>query len=318
MPTILLMQELKDKYIEQIRQAAPGWQIVRCQGDDVREEQLREAEIAVGWEDEWMERVLADPQARLKWIQNWNAGVDHIPLQTLKEKGVILTNISGVHPFPISESVFAMMLGLTRKIHIYVRNQTKRLWADRANGNEMHGKTLGILGFGTIGEEIARIARAFDMKVLGYKRTPAASPHADEIYVEGQLREMLVQCDYVVNILPLTSKTRRLIDAEKIGWMKPGAYFINVGRGGTVDTEALMEALTSGKLAGAGLDVFETEPLPPEHPLYDLDNVILTPHNAGGTARYNQRALDIFLANLRQYMAGEAPSINVIDYDRQY
>jgi phosphoglycerate dehydrogenase-like enzyme len=317
MPKMVFLQALSEGHIGQIREVAPEWDIVHGKTAEEWEPHLAQAEILCGWNAKAEEHCLREGSP-LRWVHSWGAGVDRIPLDRLEKAGIALTNSSGVHPYPISETVFAMMLGFTRKLHIYVRNQMEKKWHHAGVRAEMHGKTIGIVGVGAIGAEIARLARAFGMKVLGLRRTGEPVPEVDAMYGPDGLHELLRQSDYVVVTVPLTGETYHMFGAEQFRQMKENAFFVNIGRGKTVDTEALVEALRQGRIAGAGLDVFEQEPLPPEHPLWEMENVIITPHSSGSTEHYHERALDLFLQNLRDYVAGKPPSVNRVRPELQY
>ncbi len=309
--TIAIIPKLKDQLINRIREAAPGWGVLV--GSEATNDAARDAEIVVGWRD-GLETVVLDEASRVRWLQSWSAGMDHLDIDRYLERGIELTSANGVHAYPISETIFAMLLAFTRKLDTYIRNQAQRQWDHAGLKSEMHGKTIGIVGVGAIGEETARIAKAaFGMRTLGVRRSGAPHPQIDEMYKTDRLLEMLPRCDYVVAIAPATPETTHLFDARAFGAMKPSAYFVNVGRGSVVDTEALLEALRNGRIAGAGLDVFEEEPLPEDHPLWAMNNVIVTPHTAGSTERYAERAVDIFLRNLAMYLDGNPPGINRLD-----
>jgi len=309
--TMAILPKLKTPEAERVRAAAPGWNVLI--GSEATDEAVREAEIVVGWRD-GLERILLSETARVKWIQSWSAGMDHLEVDAYLSRGIELSSANGVHAYPISESVFAMLLAFTRKLHVYIRNQAARKWDHGGLKAELHGKTIGIAGVGAIGEEIARIAKAaFGMRVLGVRRSGAPSPVVDEMRRTDRLLEMLPDCDYVVAVLPSTPETKHLFDARAFDAMKETAFFVNVGRGSVVDTEALLAALQDGRIAGAGLDVFEEEPLPADHPLWGMDNVIVTPHTSGSTERYTERALDIFLRNLESYLGGRPPAINRLE-----
>jgi len=315
--TVLVLPKLDAAQAERIRSAAPGW-IVAFAADAAENPALyREAEVIAGWNEAAARHALEEDSA-LRWVQAWGAGVDKLPLAAFKRRGIWLTNAKGVHPYPISESVFAMILAFTRQLHLAVRNQSERRWGAFASMEEAHGKTIGILGVGAIGREVAHIARAFGMTVLGVRRSGEPDPSVDRMETLDGLDAVLAESDFVVNCLPLTPETHRLIDEGRLARMKPSAFYINIGRGATTDTDALVDALRSGKIAGAGLDVFEREPLPDDHPLWEMDNVIITPHNAGATTQYRQRTVELFAANLNAYAGGEAPPINRVDLDRQY
>ncbi|WP_079910929.1 D-2-hydroxyacid dehydrogenase [Paenibacillus sp. 32352] len=317
MSKMVCVHSLTAEQEQRIRQAAPGWELIHSKEKEIWLPHLKEAEIVIDWRASCESECLR-PDAKLRWVQNWGAGVDKLPLQELASRGIILTNASGVHAFPISETIFGMMLGFTRKLHLSIRNQLERKWKGAGTLGEIHGKTIGIIGVGAIGEETARIAKAFGMKVLGVRRSGGSSVYVDQMYDNSGLETVLRESDYVVVTLPLTDETKHRFGRAEFEQMKRTAMFINIGRGGTTDTEALVEALQNGIIAGAGLDVFEQEPLPESSPLWSLDNVIMTPHNSGSTDQYNERAFEIFMHNLQQYIQGNEPAINRVDYDLQY
>jgi len=314
---IVAIQSLSAAHESRLRQAAPGWELVHGKTQDDWQPHLADAEIIVGWHPAVVEACLR-PGTTLRWLQHWGAGVDNFPFEAFASSGVVLTNASGVHANPISETIMAMMLSLTRKLHVSVRNQTQRQWRQIGGLGEMHGKTAGIIGVGAIGEETARLCKAFGMNVLGVKRTPSPCAYVDRMVSMRQLNEVLGESDYVIVTLPLTKDTAHVIGVEQFRAMKPSAFYINIGRGGTTDELALVEALRSGSIAGAGLDVFEVEPLPVSSPLWEMDNVIISAHNTGITVHYDDRAMDIFLRNLQDYLAGSEPQLNRIDLDKQY
>lgn len=317
MPKIVFFHTLSDAHLARIQATVPGWDIIHGKSVDVWQPHLKEAQIVCGWNKQ-AEQECLQPGTALRWVHNWGAGVDRIPIARLHEAGIVLTNSSGVHPYPISETVFAMMLAFTRKLHVYVRQQLERKWHHAGLRAEMHGKTIGIVGVGAIGTEIARLARAFGMKVLGMRRSGLPLPEVDVMYGRDGLGELLRQSDYVVVTVPLTDETYHMIGAEQFGQMKETAFFVNIGRGATTDTEALLAALRERRIAGAGLDVFEQEPLPPEHPLWGMDNVMITPHSSGSTEHYDDRALELFLRNLQDFAQGKQPSVNRVDPELQY
>lgn len=261
---------------------------------------------------------LALASGSLRWVQAWGAGVERFPLEAMKRAGVALTNASGVHGQPIGESIFAMILAFARGVRTSVMHMAAHRWQAPDRLVEVHGQTLGILGMGAIGAETARMAKAMDMRVLGLRRTKGPVPHVDAIYAPDDLDAMLAECDIVVNILPLTPQTRGLMDAGRFAAMKPGAGYFSVGRGGTTDHGALIQALRAGAVGCAGLDVTDPEPLPAASPLWAMDNVLIMPHIAGRTQHYTARALEIFLENLRAYAQTGLPVRNVVDLDLGY
>ena len=318
MRTLVIHISVPKSYVDEIRTMMPdGWKVVQTFKGDKNVELLRQAEILVGWSSE-SARACLEEGAKLRWVHSWAAGVESMPLDEFAKRGIILTNSSGVHGQPISETIFALMLALTRGVHVNVRNQVQRLWKANASMREMHGKTVGILGTGVIGSETAKIAGAFDMTVIGMRRSGGSLPGFDEIVDASGLEYLVSRSDYIVNTLPLTKETKHLIDGSVFAMMKRGAFYINIGRGGTTDTDALIEALRNGQLAGAGLDVFEEEPLPGPSPLWDMENVIIVPHESGMTEHYDRRATDILVAGLKDYLEGREPSVSLVDLQLGY
>jgi D-2-hydroxyacid dehydrogenase (NADP+) len=317
MRTLVVLYPLEGAVEDRIRAVVPDWRVVRADDSDFDPQVLREAEVVVGWTGKPAEACLVDGSS-LRWIQEWSAGVDRMPLSRLRERGVLLTTASGVHAKPIAETVFGMLLSFVRGLDRFERQQVRGEWERNDGIGEIHGSTIGILGTGEIGTEVARLAKAFDMTVLGFRRSSEPAPGFDRTIGEDGLLGMLAACDAVVDTLPLTPRTRHLIGEVQFRAMKPTAFFINIGRGGTVDEAALIRALEERWIAGAGLDVFETEPLPADSPLWRLENAILTPHNAGMNPSYDERATVILLDNLRDYVAGRTPSRNLVDLTEGY
>lgn len=276
----------------------------------------------------------------LRWVQLHMAGVnalvDH-PLYT--DTALPLTTTSGVHAATIAEYAVTMLLALAHRVPRMVEWQARGAWPPDEQRwplfvpSEVRGATLGVIGYGSIGRELARIAKsAFGMTVLASKRDPAR--RADEGYClpgtgdpEGrlpdewlghaQLDSLLARSDVVVLCAPLTPETRGLIGDAALGRMKPSAYFVNVGRGASVDEAALARALRERRIAGAAVDVFAQEPPPAGHPLYGLDNVILSPHVSGFLPSYDEKCSVLFAENLRRHLAGE-PLLNLVDRSRGY
>ena len=276
-------------------------------------EEGKEAEVLYGsCSEEIFQRL-----PKLKWLQSSSAGMDKLLYSALKESDILLTNAAGLYASHATEHAFALLLGLARGIHRFVHHQSKHEWANREWGGpqiiEIGGWTLGIIGMGGFGTHMARRAKGFDMRVVAvdaYRTDPPA--FVDELMPIDQLPDLMRRCDVVMIACPLTQETYHLINAENLALMKPTAYLINVARGRIVDEGALIEVLQGGKIAGAGLDVCEEEPLPDDSPLWDLDNVIVTPHIAGASQHRPRRAIEFFCDNLKRYIKGE-PLKNVVD-----
>lgn len=298
--------------LERIRAIVPDAHVVITNREEEIEALLDDIVIAAGhFPSRFISRA-----PRLRWYQQWGAGVDwlmrHPEIATLD---FLLTNASGVHAIPISEHILALLLAFARGLPPATRAQQQHLWQRMENSGlfELAGKTMLLVGVGAIGQRTAQLAAALDMRVLGVRRDPARTvPGIERMYGQQELENVLPEADFVVLTIPLTADTRGLIGARAFGKMKPSAYLINIGRGGTVDEPALIRALQSGQIAGAGLDVFASEPLPPDSPLWDMPNVIITAHYSGLTPHYNQRAMDIFIDNLERFIKGQ-PMRNVVD-----
>ena len=277
---------------------------------------LREAEVIYGLR---FPANILERAPRLKWVQTSSAGVDTLVGTTLWQSDVILTNVSGIHTTQMREYVLGMMLMFVKHAHVYFANKQDRVWKQHMS-EQLCGKTLGVVGLGKIGEAVTRAAKAFDMRVVATRRYVTereTSPVADTLYPADKLLQMLGESDFVVVAVALTDKTRKLIGERELRAMKSTAYIINIARGSVIDEAALTKALKEKWIAGAGLDVFEKEPLPQGSELWSLPNVIITPHVAGVTPDYNARAMDVFCENLRRYLAGQ-PLMNVIDRTRGY
>ena len=317
-PNILIGYGLEDKLLSQITETAPGADLrVRQQGE-ITAEDMAWADIFSGWPPR---RFLKDAP-RLSWIHLTSAGVDrYIDPSLYASSEVMLTSSSGVYGVPMAEHAFAMMLTFSRTFHRYLRFQQEKRWEKLPDSGELYGKTIGILGLGDIGTEIALRAKAFGMEVWGYKRRVADKPSCVERLVSGPsgLRELLAASDYVVIVLPLTPETRNLIGQRELDWMQPHAYLINLGRGPIVDEQALIDALKAGRLAGAGLDVFEEEPLPPTSPLWEMPNVVITPHCGGVAPENDCRITEIFCHNLKLWLEGRKHEMRyIVDLEAGY
>lgn len=261
----------------------------------------------------WEQRFL---QPSLRWIAGEGAGFEQYPIDELDAAGVVLTTATGVHTVSVAEHAMGLLLALTRRIGEATRDAVHHVWHERP-GADLEGRTAAVLGLGTIGEAIARLARAFGMEVIGYKRDPAAYDGAvTEVFGPRDLPEVCRRADVLFVVLPGGDATHHLIGREELAALGAG-WIVNVGRGPVVDEEALVEALTTGELRGAGLDVFETEPLPDSSKLWDLPSVVMTPHTAGDSPRYGQRWAAIFRSNLRAFDGGGGWRNRVVDSVRR-
>jgi len=241
--------------------------------------------------------------AGLRWLHTFSAGVDHPVFRGLIARGVRLTTSSGASAPAVAQMALLFMLALARDLPARLAAQRERRWAPE-RGEDLEGKVAAVVGLGPIGLEIARLARALDMRVIGVRRRPVGDEPC-ETWPMTRLGELLALADYIVLALPLTADTRQIIDAPALARMRPGARLLNVGRGELVDETALAAALREGRLAGAALDVFESEPLPETSPLWDVPHVILTPHVAASTPATHHHAAELFVENLGRWVRGQ-------------
>jgi phosphoglycerate dehydrogenase-like enzyme len=314
-----------------LEQALPGIELVdrACRSnEDVCAMAADGCDVMLGFR---MPEDMGRHSRGLRWVQLLSAGADHAMGWLRANPEIPMTTSSGIHATPIAEYTIASMLAFSHRLHIAIRAQLRREWHRRGSFmegvDELRGKTLGIIGYGSIGRETARLGDALGMTVLALKRNredrrdPGWCPPGlgdpegripQRFYGPDERAEMLARCDYLSVTLPLTPATRRFIGPEEIAAMKPGAYIVNVGRGEVIDESALTEALRDGKLGGAGLDVFEREPLESSSPLWDLENTILTPHMSGANRGYMDKACELFVENLRRFQAGQ-PLLNRVD-----
>ncbi len=254
------------------------------------------------WEDSFLTPTL-------RWVQSVSAGVEQFPIDRLASSGVTLTTARGIHGPQVAEHAFALLLSLTRRVGEAMRAVPARHWRPRM-GYELAGRTLGVLGLGTIGEEIARRGAGWGMRVIGTKRDPASYTGVAELVLGPESTvEVCRRSQAVMVVLPAGAATDGLVGAEALEALGDG-WLVNVGRGSVVDEPALIRALTSGSLRGAGLDVFAEEPLPPSSPLWDLPNVVVTPHMAGLSPHYGPRLAAIFARNLAAF-GGEDGWVNL-------
>lgn len=269
--------------------------------------ELQEAEILLASGPRVTAELLSK-LPKLRWVHVISAGVDMLPLERMRDLSIILTNSRGVHGIPMAEQIFGMMLSFSRSLHGYWANQQAGRWDRNHPLEELAGKRLLIVGAGSIGMALARRAKAFEMTVVGVKgRVVEALPDFDAVVGYEELDQELPSADYVVLLAPLTAKTRHLMNLSRLRSMKSTAVLINFGRGPLIDEGALIEALSEGAISGAGLDVFEEEPLDAKSPLWKMDNVLITPHTGGWTPAYEERMMTIFLDNLAAYRDHRRP-----------
>ena len=309
---ILLRSGLSDEHLARIRAVSP--EITASRDVD-----LADADVVLGN----VSRDELSSAAKLRWVQCGSAGVEHYPLEQFIERDVILTNGKGCNGPQIAEHTFGLLFALTRGIASQTVQMGRRKWGHEGEGKliELRGMTMGIVGLGGIGREVARRAKAMDLKTIAVDTEPMFAEHfamVDEVrLVDDGLDDLLQRSDIVILCCPLTSRSRGMIGTEQFSKMKAGSYFLNVARGKLVQTDALMEALKGEKLAGAGLDVTEPEPLPADHPLWEQPKVVITSHIAGRSQFSWQRVQNVFAENVARYVKG-LPMLNVVDKRKGY
>lgn len=302
---------------EQVRAVSERVQIVTPEEIKERPELLGEIEAAYGG----LSRDQIGQATRLRWLQTAGAGVNGLITPATQQRDFVITNASGIHAEPITEHMFGMLLVVARRLKEAWEQQQTRQWQGGydfgANVTLLAGKTLGVLGVGAIGGHSARVGKAFGMRVVGLRRGGEPHPDVERMFTPDEKHAFARECDVIMNSLPLTDKTRGFLGAAEFDAMRPGVIVINTGRGATIDTDALLNALGSSKVGAALLDVTDPEPLPPDHSLWSAPNVFITPHYSGAHPTYDERANAIFLDNLRRFLAGE-PLRNVVDKHEGY
>ena len=315
--------------LERIREAAGQMAVFNCADEEKALDEMPDADAFFGK----LTPRLLEASTKLRWVQSPTASLEHYVFPALVEHPCELTNMRGLFSDAIADQVFGYITCFSRNLHLYIRRQREARW-DPVGGESgrpsfatgpgevssidlahpcLADMTLGILGLGHIGEEIGRRGACFGMRVIAVDARRRTAPEGVEaVWETDKLDDLLAESDFVVIAAPHTPQTEGLFDLDRIGKMKRSAYLINIGRGVIVRLEALVQALKQGTIAGAALDVYEQEPLPAEHPLWQMDNVILTPHVAGFSPRIAERHLGVVLDNVRRFTVGE-PLRNVVE-----
>ncbi len=309
---IVLCFPVENRHVEKIRAAAPDAEVVDA-GQERIDELLPTADIFIGHAKvpvDW-DRVLA--AGRLQWIQSSAAGLDHCLVPgVIAEERIVVSSASGLFAPQVAEQTFALMMGLLRRLPIFFRAEPKREFIRRPT-DDLRGKTVGIVGLGGNGRMIAKMLAPWDVRILATDYYPIDKPGCvDELWPADQLDDLLAESDIVILALPLFEKTLGLFDRQRLAKMKRGSYLVNVARGSVVVENALVESLSSGHLAGAGLDVTEVEPLADSSLLWDDPKVIITPHVGAQSSRRVDDTTELACLNLRRYLDGEPP-LNRVD-----
>lgn len=315
---ILFLHQMHEVIIDAVRNSAPEATVIVAKDAAEIDREIVDATVIVGG-------VVSDEQLRsandLVWHHVPWVGVESIVSPVMSEKNIVLTNGSGVNSENIAEHVVAMMLMFARDLHSFVRHQDKHEWRkwdeDAPQFFELGGQRVLCLGTGDIGQEVARRLSAFGCEIIGASRSGRDIPGFDRCVSFDTLNDELGKADHVISSLPMTKSTAKIVGREQIQAMKKGSYFHNVGRGGTVDQDALIEALQSGHLGGAGLDVVSPEPLPEDSPLWDMKNVIITSHTSGNSPKAVERMGELAATQIKRYQSGEQ-LLNIVDMSAGY
>ncbi len=316
----MFVGELTAAQREELASLAPNVALV---AGLTRPQALERAAEAHAIEARYATREFLEAATNLRWVQASSAGVDrYLALSELiEQRGVVLTNMQGAYGPAIADHVFAMVLSLSRDLRFYAEQQAQAQWTRSSPDGQpfaLEGLTMLVVGLGGIGTDVAERAHGFGMRVIATRRSDSGGPaFVERVGKPDELLSMLPQADVVAICVPLTPETERLFDARAFAAMKPGAIVVNIARGKVVDTQALLEALESGRLRGACLDVTEPEPLPADHPLWRAKGVLITPHVAASAKLSEERAWQLLRENVRRFGAGE-PLYNVVDLKAGY
>lgn len=286
---------------------------------EINDDEWSQVAITLGWNSSWQDSLLV-PDTSLQWVQSISAGVDYLPLAEFAKYGVRLSNASGIHAHAIADHVLTAILMKLRGFVDAIRLQQQKDWQGRSDFSYsyLHEQRILIVGTGHIGQQLAADLAALGAQPVGINTSGHPVPHFAEVYPDSELFSQAAQADFIVNILPLTDQTYHLYDEAFFHQLKPTASFINVGRGASVDTPALITALQQNKFAYAALDVFEEEPLPTSSPLWTMPNVIITPHISGLTPHFQKAFMEIFLANLSSFTTEKRLVRNEVDLGKGY
>ena len=332
---LLITVPLEEELVAKLQKRFPRLKISHQpipKGEEAPEEIWAEAEVIYTFR----ELPAAELAPNVRWIQFHTAGVNrNIEHPLLKREKLQATTLSGGNAPQVAEHALALLLALSHNLPAMLADQSRNKWSarrlERYQPSELYGSTVGIVGFGSVGQHLARLLKSFEVSVLASKRDLTApeeggylkgkekdeGPLAHRLYPGQALRTLFKDCDFVVVSVPFTAETRGMIGAKQLSALKPSAFLVDVSRGGILDHEALIQALNDEKLAGAALDVFPEEPLPADSPLWTLPNVIVSPHVAGLSPHYDERAMALFIENMGRYLAGDE-LLNKVELDRGY
>jgi len=314
---ILFSARMSEHHQKRLLKNNPEQEYVFANGIADAVQYLDQAEILVAYGSHLSEEVI-ERASNVKWIMALSAGMEVMPFEKVREKGIIVTNVRGIHKTQMSEYAISMLLQVYRNEKKIIENEKNHIWDKSVKVNEISGRTMLIAGAGAIGQELARMAKAFQMKTIGISRSGSRHDHFDENYTNEEIIQVLPEADFVVSVLPSTEETREFFTDEHFQAMASNAVFLNMGRGDAVRNDVIFHAIRNGEIAHAVLDVLEEEPLPDNHKFWDEERITVTPHISGMSPAYLPRSLDIFEENLKIYLSGSTDFINKLDLGKGY
>ena len=314
MSKILIYHKIDKKDVDYLSNKFMDCNFIACTDKMEMEKQIVDADILITFK---FSMEMLEKAKKVKWIQALSAGIDNYPLDEIKKRGIILTNGRGIHKIHMAEYAICVMIMLARNIHTMLQNKYEGKWDRKINQGEIYGSTLGILGLGSIGMEIAKKAKLMGMHVIGVRGSISDVEYVDKIYLPDDMAQVFRTSDFIINLLPSIQNTFKIIDKKYFDIMKQDACFINMGRGNTVNEDDMIQALKNGKIRALASDVFFTEPLPEDSPLWEMENVIITPHICGESNKYIERALPIIENNIKAFK-DEGEFVNLVSFEKGY
>ncbi|BCA85445.1 2-hydroxyacid dehydrogenase [Enterococcus saigonensis] len=310
---ILSSRPFKSEFIDKIKKIAPQYDFITEVATPIDWQQV---EITIGWQKKWDK--LLSPDSNLKWVQSISAGVDYLPLSDFKKQDILLTNAKGIHKKAITAHVLTTILMRLRGFNEAAVGQRNKKWQQNVSYGNLEEQKILIVGTGQISQELARTLNLLGNQPTGVNTSGHDAKNFTRTLAISELKNVAKQFDFIVNILPLTAETYHLYDTDFFNLLNPNTTFINVGRGASVDTDALIKALQEKIIAYAALDVFEEEPLASDSPLWALDNILITPHIAGMVPHFQQKFMTIFLKNLESFITTQTVIKNQVDLTKGY
>lgn len=315
--TILFSLKISETDQDRLKSNFPTKEFVFCKNMDEAKKHIEQAEVIVTYGTDLNEE-LVERAKNLQWVSVLSAGLDKMPFRALEKKNVLVTNVRGIHKVPMAEYAISMLLQVYRQEKHLLEKEKEHDWNRDNKPQEITGKTMLIAGTGAIGQEVARLAQAFRMRTIGVSRSGRTVEYFNENVTTDEMKSYLPKADFVVSVLPSTNETKHLFTIDYFQAMNENAIFLNMGRGDVVEGDVILKAIREKEIMHAVLDVFETEPLPEDNPLWDEANITVTPHLSGISPNYLPRALKIFEKNLDIFVNDQSDYINKIDTKRGY